>query len=176
MQRSLGCIWQDFEASSYPCRLQGPAQSCKAGESAANTKCQTPSSILHFYSSGFGFTSNCKEQGKCWSPVGEVKGFLTSSWLRSEALFPGLCVLGPMTWVQPQSNFQTAEMQGKFGLQHQRGCQLKMYNAKLTHSSKARATTSETATPQLTDKFLGLGQVMKTAKRRKKLYEALMQL
>lgn len=82
--------------------------------------------------------------------------------LRRGALFPGLCVpgaggKGAMAWFQTQSNFQTAEMQGKFGLQHKRGCQLKMYNAKLTHSSKARATTSDTATPLLTDKVLGLG-------------------
>lgn len=48
---------------------------------------------------------------------------------------------GAMAWIQIQSNLQTAEVQGKFGLQHKRGCQLKMYHAKSTHSSKARATT-----------------------------------
>lgn len=64
---------------------------------------------------------------------------------------PGAGGEGAMAWIQIQSNLQTVEMQGKFGLQHKRKCQLKMYNAKLTHSSKARASSREVATPQLTD-------------------------
>lgn len=58
---------------------------------------------------------------------------------------------GAMARTQIQSNLQTVQMQGKFGLQHKCGCQLKMYNAKSTHSSKARATSREEATPQLTN-------------------------
>lgn len=52
---------------------------------------------------------------------------------------------GAMAWIQIQSNLQTAEVQGRFGLQHKRGCQLKMYHAKSTHSSKARATGRESS-------------------------------
>lgn len=63
---------------------------------------------------------------------------------------------GAMAWLQIQSNLQTVEMQGKFGLQHKCGCQLKMYNAKSTHSSKARATSREVATPQLTNLEISL--------------------
>lgn len=99
-----------------------------------------------------------QSKGRAVSCRSEVKGLSQATELVDKrGSFPWtVCVLGAggegaMAWNQIQSNLQTVQMQGRFGLQHECACQLKMYNAKSTHISTARATSMEAATPQLTN-------------------------